>query len=505
MKEELTGKKKRRAGARRAGFSIVELVMALALLSLVLGGTVLAYGSVQYWGSTAAVSHEALLQSVMAMGTLRARARTDFYTASGTSTRPLNPSSCPGAGCYYVTQAVMDISSCAKYADVGVSWKFGGYPTSTSLVSSFLVHEREDFNQGGDCLLQMPRGSWTHLKQEETAEIPEVPTTMDVLHGTVYGGLQQPPYLFIASSSPIHSFSNGYTNPAMLNALDVVQDAAAVYGYGAAATSSKPFEVIDLTDPTRPTLVAERALHGVTVSSSQAHGWRVFYYDHTVYLTTRFISGSSPELHIFDVRNPEAPVETGWYKLSTSVYSLIARDQIVAGVRHRFLYLATTSDTRELLVLEVTDPAHIRELTGASCALPGTYQALALALSGTTLYLGRDSVPGGEELYAFDVRDPLGATNCLPILAKADSATDFFSRHIQALRVAGPYVFAATSNTTNAHGQIQIRESDPEKGFALIGTYSIPRLIENGIDSDGDFLYALSSTTPRLIKIESAP
>jgi hypothetical protein len=472
MKVKLVGK----------GFSTVELVIALAILSLVLSGAILADWSATYWNVSTPVAFGGIEEMQRVLGSFRETAVSNFYAVTASTS-----TACSAGFCYYDTVAVTDISSCAKYVDVATSWHIPFYATSTESVASTILDSDEALKEGGDCLLDLLTGSWAVPAQAGTADFSGNPTGIDVLGGVAYVTTDQSPYFVIASSSVV-SFANSFTDPFPLNAIDVARDGSHVY---------------DVTDPQNPTLLAQTVLQKVTVTSSQANGWRLFYYDHTVYFVTRFISGVSPELHVFDVTNPAQPIEVGQYKLSTSAYSLIARDQVVNGVSHRFLYLGTTADTKELMVLDVTDPAHIYEVTGASYAFPTSQQAFALALTGNTLYLGRDSVPTGEELYAFDVTNPLTATSGLPILGKTDIATDSFSRHVEALRVSDPFLFVATTNTTNAHGQIQVRSSDPATNFALIGTYSIPRLAENGIDLDDDFLYALATTSPRLIVLTS--
>lgn len=467
------------------GFSTVELVIALAILSIVLFGVAAAENSNQYWIVGAQSALTSLEKAREMFETYRQTAATDFYSITIAS-----------------STLVTDISSCAKQVVVSSSWQTLGYPTSTESVEGALYGESELLKEGGDCLLNVPKGAWTHPTALQTTNISGNPTDIDTFKGISYLTTDQSPYLGLISSHAI-SFANGFADTVPLSAIDVARDGAHVYAYIAAATSSKPFQILEVTDPQNPVLLSQSGLQGVTITSTQANGWRVFYYDHSAYVLTRFISGFSPELHVFDVSDPTHPIEKGQYKLSTSAYALIARDQLVSGTAHRFLYLATTLDAKELMVLDVSNSAHITEVTGASCALPGTQQAYALALTGNTLYVGRDAVSNGEELYAFDVSNLLAATSCPPLLGKADIQTDSFSRHIQAIRVSGPLLFLATNNTTNAHGQVQIRNSDPKSNFALLGTYSIPRLSEQGIDLDSDLLYTIATGTPQFSALAS--
>jgi hypothetical protein len=107
---------------------------------------------------------------------------------------------------------------------------------------------------------------------------------------------------------------------------------------------------------------------------------------------------------------------------------------------------------------------------------------------------------GGEDLYAFDASDPTAPSFCVPI-AKTDITTDGYSRHVESLRASGPYLFVATTNTTNAHGQLQIRNANPTSGLALLGTFAIPGLAENALDLENNSLHAASTASPQLQSI----
>jgi prepilin-type N-terminal cleavage/methylation domain-containing protein len=77
MKEQLVTKQQR-------GFSILEIIIALALMTTVLVGTVQANMSSQYWLLTSQTGTEALYKTKTLLETLKATAISDFQSASST-------------------------------------------------------------------------------------------------------------------------------------------------------------------------------------------------------------------------------------------------------------------------------------------------------------------------------------------------------------------------------------------------------------------------------------
>lgn len=496
MKAELVGKSS-------GGFSTLEIMMAFAIMMIVLTGVVTANFGAQYWTLTSQTSNEALYKAKTQLESLSATAKQNFYQATSSPLMADPDATCLSGGlCYFIQNSVTDISSCSKYAQSFVSWQVSGYLTSTTSLFSYLTNPTEALLLGGDCILNYPSGPWTNPVAYTGNLGSGNYTGIDALGGVSYIIKDQDPYLAIASSSgAMINFANNFHGSVLFNAIDVARDEATgrIYGYMAAASPTMQLQVIDLTDMNNPTTVASTSLSGVDPAGSNPQGWRIFYYGQKVYIVTRYTAG--PEFHIFDVSNPASPLEIGsGFKLNTSVYGMAVRDQYSGGTIHRFVYLATTYSSKEVRVLDVTNPQNVFEVTNAATDLPGDYKAAALFLIGNKLYVGRDAVPnGGEDLYALDVSNPLAsvAGTGLAVLGKTDIDTDSYSRHVQDIKVAGQYLFLATNNSTNIHGQIQIRNADLVTNFALIGTISIP-LIGGGLDFGGKYLYTIQNTSPQL-------
>ena len=121
------------------GFSTLELLIALALMSTILVTAVEAISFAQYWQISALTASEALTKNNTMANSLIELSAKNFQSVS--STQPnisKNPSdlidiSCLSGGlCYETQNIVTDISSCAKNAKVAVRYKIAArYPTST--------------------------------------------------------------------------------------------------------------------------------------------------------------------------------------------------------------------------------------------------------------------------------------------------------------------------------------------------------------------------------------
>lgn len=435
--------------------------MALFIMVIVLSGAANANFAAQYWSITSETSGEALFKTKTKLENLRALAKEDFYQATSS---PFLPDACvSGQLCYYVQNTVTDISSCFKYGKMETRWQIDRYPTTTIELFTNFANIPETILEGGDCLLAPPLGNWTGISASSTADIPGNPTGIDVLNGNVYLTGDQPPWLAVksAASTVFTNTCTGCTGP--YNALDVARDPSTgrTYAY-VAATTTRQFQIIDVTDG-NPNLVASSSLSGVAGTNPQ--GFRIAYYGQKAYITTLRTAGN--EFHIFDVIEKNAPVEVGKIELNSSTNALVIREQISDGTMHRFAYLATDNDTKEIMILDVTNPASIAppisfNLPESGCTLINSPDATVLALLGTTLWIGRKhspSCPAVATLYALDVSNPFIPNIRLEISTGAT---------ITGLKVSGNKAYLEHSNTV----------APPSTGL---------------LDIDGDSVYAARS------------
>lgn len=487
------------------GFSTLEAMLAVSLAGAALAGALLTERGATAWMQSSLAQLHALPKVAQEMAALEAQSENDFFHIVSSFTKD-NPQCAAVDGCDGMRRTVTEVSTCAKVVETQAETHRPGRPVNAVSSATLLTDFAEIAALGGDCSLVPTSGDWSNPLLANATDLGGgTPTGIDALDGVTYVAEDAPPYLRIVTRDGVVTFTNGFVGNGPFNDVDVTSDIATGRIYAFVAAIAPQLQIIDVTDPSVPVLIGSAPLAGVTLKGAQAGAWRVMVYGGTAYVAARYMLAANPELHLFDVSDPASPREYGsGYKMSTSVYDMVVHEQVVPsmnGARHRLAYMATTSPAGELKVFDVTLPTSPTPL--ASCDLPGSYQANALALLGTTLFVGRDNVPGGsEDLYAFDAADPASTAFCTPV-AKTDIGTDGFSRHVQALRASGPFLFVATNNTTNAHGQVQIRSAEPKNLLALLGTFSVSGLAEHALDYDDATLSAASAASPQLVQLHT--
>ncbi len=500
-------------GCFNGGFSTLELMLAFAIMSIALAGAVLANGSAEYWLLTTESGASALNLATTQAEEIRAIAAGDFYAATSSPLMRQASAECDAVGlCYFSHTIVGDVSSCVKNIETRVSWQIAHYPTSTISLISNAINPTEVIALGGDCLTQVPVGEWAsttlpHLLGSLVFNPGKGMTGIDVLSKKIYITATTSPYLAIFAApnvsdpNPVLLGSSDVAN-IPLNAVDVITDFSSgrVYAFVAQHSTSSQLGVVDVTDPSHPTLVAQRQLLGTAPpSGSYPQGWRLRAYGGRLYIVTRETAGY--EFHIFNITNPTQPVELGsGKKLNRTVTDIVVRDEKVNGILRRFVFLAAEAAQKELGVLEVTNDTVVEV---SSVDLPGNQDGESVAVLGNRLYFGRASNASGPELYLFDISDP--TVN----LSEHITGTAEVGANVFALRASGEYLFAGTSKIGQ---QLQIWNSDVTSwssttaNVGRISAINFPHLVANGIDIDEDWLYAVDNTTPSdVLNVYSAP
>ncbi len=466
---------------------MIEIMIAFAIMTVVLLSAIAGNAATQYWRITADASRAALDVARAEMNTMRALASRRFYEVTALPPHRMSDDGCAAGGlCYFSETSVDDYSSCKKAVTIRVSWQTGQYPTSTIRLFTTLSNVQEAIALGGDCQIEKPN-DWTmiHAYTHTDRTLGEI-RDIDVFAGNAYIVDDRSPYLhIIGTDDSCHTCTDAY------NALDVARDlrTGRTYAYAAVATTTQQLHVIDVTDPHQVVVVATRALNGATGSYPQ--GWRVRVYGDRLYILTRETAG--PELHIFNIADPTQPAEVGsGLNLGRTVTDLIVRDQMIDGVMHRFLFLAAKAGLKELSVLDVTGDT-MREIDIFDA--PGSADATSIALSGNHLYLGRDNVTGGPELYVFDMTDPTLD------LAQRVIATAEVGARITSMRAWGTYLFLNVAKSGKELQVWSIASSSP----ILLKTVSAPHLVERGLEIDGALLYTVLQGTPVSLQTWYAP
>ncbi len=389
-----------------------------------------------------------------------------------------------------------------------IRWKEEARSLAVSL-ATFLTDPEEALALGGDCATNPPVGGWNPpvLFASDTIN-PGKFNTLDALQKIVYLGGDHVPYLYIADTRNTILGDNHNNNPSLvtfansfntsgktidaINDIDTYKDLAngKVYAFATTASATAQLVVLDVTDIHNPVIAqnagvpAKRTLYGVNPLGSYPEGWRVYYYDKKIYLTTRETDG--PEFHIFDASDPTNPTELGNKELNTTVNDFTVRDGLA--------YFADDSDARgELLIYDVSNPLVISEIVGARGDFPGNTNGESLFLLGNKLYFGRQKTPSAPEFYILDASSPRTAVGGLPIIGLSDPNKDM-GTDITNIRVAGSFAFIATY--ANSSGGFKVWDiSNPLDIQSINLTFNFGNK-PVAIDYDSNFVYAGGESTP---------
>ncbi len=470
------------------GLSTLELLLAFAILTLTLTAVIsLAFGNLSVTVDTQ-LSDEALARAQREIVKERALASSDFSSASSTTSTETSDNLT-----YNLAMNVEDISPCKKIATSTVSWNQGLRTLATSIVT-VLTDPLGAVALGGDCPTDKSGKRWDNPQRFASDTLnPGKSTALDVLSRVAYLGSDMKPYLATADTSSAYlgqtsglfvSFSNNFNQDGktinQINDIDTARINGRVYAFAALASTTKQLAVIDVTDMHNPSLVATRSLVGVTGNTSTSWGWRVYYYDQRLYITTRETSG--PEFHIFNVSTPTSPTEFGsGTELNTTANDFTVRDGVA--------YFADDSDARgELLVYSVADPSNVHEYTGARTDLSGSKNGMSLYVIGNKLYFGRES-NSGAELYILDASNVKTTTSGLAVIGTPQE----IGGDVLSIRVVGPLCFLVSSKTNQ---EFQVWDVSNPSAITLRARYNFGNIVAGGIDYEPDFIYATGNSTP---------
>lgn len=441
MKAELTGNRKFKY---QKGQSSVEILVALAVLIVSISAVIAVVFGGQSITTDTQTNQEALYKAQEELELARAKSRgaIDEFNSIITTTATIS-------GDIYNKQLVVsDISDCAKRVTSNLNWTLEQRPQSTSL-SSILSSIKVFLAEGGNCSVTPPSDDF----RNPSSNHPNV--TINTVNGQGIAVLNKIVYLGVHDSNEnlddifIYDTSDP-SNPVFLSSIGInwgpnkklngIVDLVAVnfpnlnkkYVFAAGVhgrfydqddggpngeeKASGQLQVIDVTDPLLPAQAASVSLPGVSgICNSHCPGGRsIAYYDGRIYMGTHRTGG--PEFHIFDVTaDPTSPVHLGNTD-STQVEHNINDIE----VRESVAYLATSSDTEEVIALDVSDPGDIEIIKTFDAKKaddsPSGKNGRALDIIGNRLYLGvaRAISPLERDFFVVDINDfsaALGSKN----------------------------------------------------------------------------------------------
>lgn len=216
--------------------------------------------------------------------------------------------------------------------------------------------------------------------------------------------------------------------------------------------SCAQLHIFNVQEPNAPEMVSALELatstgpRAITTSGSRAAATSIAYRNGFVYLgLEKTFAGT--EFNVIDVRNPEHPVWRSGVTLGRGVRSI--------SVDGSYAYIGTSDSSRELIIVELDDPAHPK--VAGSWNAPGATNfglGSAIGIRNKTLFFGRTYVGNASEFFVLDADDPthtepiyeedMGTTNqpeSIVGIIQRDYLTYVLSgRYLRILNISNSYV-----------------------------------------------------------------
>lgn len=413
-----------------AGFSIIEILIAMAIAVIVMSGVVASSGgfgaTLRGYQSTimnGQTNAEAVAKAQQVLEQTQSFGRQDFNLVNPTATTSLD-------GFYYKSVDVqLQPDFLTKLVTTTISWLTDHNATSTVRLST-LVTNLGNVNAPYTCNSTL-RGDWKaplmhswefgkDLVGDASSGFPI--GGIDVLNGKLYvvinnsNGNNFPTFFTFdvsgteadPSLKPVlkAQIDNDVTVKSGLSSVRV----AGTYAYVATATNFNyttctsgacgQLQVIDVSDISNPIPKSKFKMPGVTGKNGQSIGQTIFYKDGYVYLGLAKTQ-TGPEFNIIDVGGggggtPESPKWVGGYQVGNGINAIY--------VRGRYAYLATPNNT-ELTILDIDNPASPVPV-GSYDAPDNQGNGKSVFIVGNTLYFGRTVTAANPELYVLNDSNP---------------------------------------------------------------------------------------------------
>lgn len=198
-----------------------------------------------------------------------------------------------------------------------------------------------------------------------------------------------PDFLVIDITNPAASFVTGFL---ALTGVPTNIYILGNYAYVSNTSDAEELQIIDISNPSSPTVV------GIYNAPGTANANGVFVAGATAYLV--FTSSANPELRTIDVTNPASPQLLGSLELGATGYEI--------AVSGNYAYIASGHNSQELQVINVTNPAS--PIFAGSSNLPGSTDAITIAITGTTALIGQGSTLVTRDITTPSSPLPLGST-----------------------------------------------------------------------------------------------
>ncbi|MDP2366127.1 MAG: hypothetical protein Q8M94_20440, partial [Ignavibacteria bacterium] len=390
--------------AQRAGFTIIEVLLAMGLFVLVAGGGVSA--AVQAFSVNRLGEEESYAGYLASEGMEATRAisaRDYFNLVNGShgvdysSGKWEFSGSSNALGKFARTVVISNVyrdtngnivasggrlDLFTKRAEAKVDWSFSPGRSNTASFKTYFTYWQSSICTW-DSAVQVGE-----LNLPGTGDAKDIDIISDKAYVTTMVNGSAGEFFILSLANPIAPSKLGeFEVGAHTNAVVVLGN----YAYLATSKSGAELIVVNISNPSSPTLTKAVDVPNVTQAND------VFGVGNLVYVVTPS-STSGGEFYIYNVSNPPSPVLVGNFEVGNHVYGVY-----VSGSR---AYLANARADKELIVLDVAN--------SANPVLLGSYDVPLAGANGQSVFYGggvvhlttRDNVGPIAEYYLLEASDP---------------------------------------------------------------------------------------------------
>ncbi len=403
----------------QAGLSLVEIILALTIGTMLLASIYVSVRQIDdglLWSTWRLEAYQFLVQELKSLHqdhVFSMIVTVPQYIQHGAV---VDPTVCTAQGCLTYTEQIVSDTSCGQKRILSAAFKLRPNDSERFIrVPNYELNSDDLLSRGGDC-------AWVYQSSFgiPVMDVSSLGSSVDSLGIDVFAAK----VIVVGSSSPqLRVYETAESNPHIyelktstvgdgrrINAVDVIrhEPSGRLFAYVVFHDRVNQLGVFELFDDNRePVLLTTRTLGGAIAGGSFPQGWRLVVYGERLFVLTRETAGT--ELHIFSLTYPAIPTEViaGRTELSRTVNDMDVLGIAEDGEYKEFLFLGASAALKEFAIFDVTSgvPSEILAIN-----LPGTSNVESLYLTTSNIYLGRQSVSGGPELYQFALSDLLAGS-----------------------------------------------------------------------------------------------
>ena len=254
----------------------------------------------------------------------------------------------------------------------------------------------------------------------------------------------------------------------------------------AANAGSYQMQIIDVADPTHPSLVSQAKLPGAIISGSAGFGNSVHFFDNKMYIGLNKNAG--PEFYVVNVSNPSSPITLGSYEIGSTVNGIDVQG---------YTAVVVSPGQSSVLLLDVSNPLYISEISRTTLDGWQTQGAQSVEMLGKNIFVGRNQ--GGfyspdPEFLSIN-RDSLASTTAgLKIGATVGKVLNF-----------GNYLYVVTSNAGSA---FQIFHNEVSENASTTLSVSMSSTLSSrgiAVSCNKDAMYVVTQDVRDFFHIFSLP